>query len=194
MHRLKGPAPVDPGRSGQTVTFHRVPPCTTPTVAPVLSLAVMPSGPRFLLDSYSWLGKPRQWLSVGSHPQRDLVLDECTVSATHCFLFRERTTGRLYVSDAQSKNGVFVNGVRLFQGMVELTCGSLLSLGSALLLARGARGADERPIVSGRTLHEICEQALTILGSQSKAARALHVKRTTLRDWLASHKFEPTGD
>ena len=56
-------------------------------------------------------------LTVGRHPDCDIVIDNAGVSSLHAFLIHER--GRFYVKDAMSKNGVMVNGKKA--NLVELT-------------------------------------------------------------------------
>ena len=67
--------------------------------------------------------------SIGQHAGNDLVLEEPTVSRFHC----EVTVGvgGARVRDLGSMNGVFLDGVRLFDGCPR--SGSLLKLGRATL-------------------------------------------------------------
>ncbi len=56
-------------------------------------------------------------LTVGRHPDCDIIIDNAGVSGLHAFLLQER--GRFYVKDAMSKNGVMVKGKKA--NLVELT-------------------------------------------------------------------------
>lgn len=171
------------------MTWELARPCSQPSEDPVQMLRRLPDGPLFLLDDHRWEGQPQRWISLGAHTDQNIVIDEDTVSALHCLLCRDRKTGRLFVLDADSKNGVWINGVALRDGKVELQSGDLLQLGAVLLLACGRQGLDEQPLLMGTSLHAILEHAERIHGSQRKAASALKVKQPTYSSWLATRKF-----
>ena len=83
----------------------------------------------------------RTWTStgdacaIGSHPSNDVVLDDRTVSRFHCELHMK--TAGLLIRDLGSRNGTFVDGVRVVEAFVR--SGSLLRLGdSAVRLEVGA--------------------------------------------------------
>ena len=71
----------------------------------------------------------RETYSLGSHPSNDLVLSTDTVSRFHCELRMDGTHVR--VVDLGSRNGTFVDGVRVETGFLEP--GSTLRLGEATL-------------------------------------------------------------
>ena len=189
MHRLEARDEAGPARSGTTVTWDYAR-SRRKVSDPVQTLKLLPDGPVFRLDVHRRWGWPKRYLSVGADSRCNIVIDEPTISALHGFFVRKRRASRLFVEDARSKNGVWVNNVRVY-GKVEVASGSLVSLGAALLLACGKNGEKQRPIVSGSTLHEILERAIAIYGSQRKAAEALRIKQATYSRWLAQHRFEP---
>ena len=177
------------GRHGQTVTWELARPCSTPTDDPVRTLRLIPEDRIYRLDDYRWEGRPRRWVSIGKDPDSAIHIQDDTVSDEHCSLFRDRKTGRLYVEDCRSKNGVRVNDVLVFDGRVELASGSLLSLGATILMACGRAGDAQRPVVSGVTLHEILERAIAVYGTQNCAADSLKIKRATFSRWLTTQRF-----
>jgi DNA-binding NtrC family response regulator len=69
----------------------------------------------------------KRLIYVGSSPECDIVVDHPTVSRTHCKIEVDRTGHR--VRDLQSKNGVFVNGVRVVEAYLPRE--ALLRLGGA---------------------------------------------------------------
>ncbi len=71
--------------------------------------------------------------ALGSHPSNDLVLDEPTVSRFHCELSSSAKGVR--IRDLGSTNGTFVDGVRVFDAILE--DGSRIQLGSRTLRLSG---------------------------------------------------------
>jgi pSer/pThr/pTyr-binding forkhead associated (FHA) protein len=65
---------------------------------------------------------------VGSSPDADLVVDEPTVSRRHVEL--RLVPGGCLVRDLDSKNGTFVDGLRLSGGAVPLPDGSRVVFGT----------------------------------------------------------------
>jgi hypothetical protein len=63
---------------------------------------------------------------IGRTPPSDLILTDSQVSRSHCTVIPR--DGRLVVSDLNSTNGTFVDGVRL-TGPAELPVGSILRVG-----------------------------------------------------------------
>ena len=177
-----------PRHTGPTVTWHLQ--CdSTPSPDPVQYVRqVLPDGPLFELAAYRWEQRPRRWVSIGRTDELDIVLDNETVSETHCFLVRDRKTGRLQVSDADSKNGVYINGTRVTDA--EIKPGDLLSLGAVVLLVCGGAGIEQRPTLSGHCLHDILQQAIQLYGSNASAAKALKIAESTLASWIEKEKFK----
>ncbi len=67
-------------------------------------------------------GQPVQ---IGTDPSNDVVLHDNTVSRFHCRI--EPTPCALRVRDLESRNGTFINGVRVFYA--EVAAGSMLHVG-----------------------------------------------------------------
>ena len=186
----QGPTRLGPrGRLGPTVTWELARLRSTPVEDPVMALRLLPRGPLLVLDSYRREGRARGWISVGAHPERHIVVDAPMVSAMHAFLIRDRKTRRLLVLDADSRNGVMVNGVLVCEGKAELQSGDVLSLGPTLLLACGRRGERQKPVLMGATLHAVLEHGQTVHGSQRNAARVLDITQSTYSSWLVTQKF-----
>ena len=74
-------------------------------------------------------------LVVGKSAACDVVVPDPTVSRNHCTL--ERRNGVLFVRDASSRNGTYVNDRRV--ECIELAPGAELLIGSTRFLALGAR-------------------------------------------------------
>jgi pSer/pThr/pTyr-binding forkhead associated (FHA) protein len=67
-------------------------------------------------------------VTLGRHPNCDVVIDDPSVSRVHASLRRE--AGRWVLHDLASRNGTFLNGRRAAQ--VEVLPGDELRLGSAV--------------------------------------------------------------
>ncbi len=52
-------------------------------------------------------------VTLGRMPSNDILVDEPSVSRFHCFFQQDPHTGFWHVSDAESFNGTFCDGVRL---------------------------------------------------------------------------------
>ena len=65
-------------------------------------------------------------ITIGRKPGCSLVFDRPTVSGNHCEIRVEGTS--LELTDQQSRNGTFINGVRVM-GRTRLTSGVILRLG-----------------------------------------------------------------
>jgi hypothetical protein len=70
--------------------------------------------------------------SIGRSNTNRVVLDDCAVSRRHAVLMVHET-GACEVGDAQSRNGVFLNGRRV-QGVAQLSPGELLQIDCFRLL------------------------------------------------------------
>lgn len=70
-------------------------------------------------------------LKIGKLAENDLVLDMSSLSREHCQIFFHQ--GRYYIQDLNSKNGTYVNGVRITRE-VMLQDGAVVQLGSYQLL------------------------------------------------------------
>ena len=71
-------------------------------------------------------------LRVGRKPPSDIVVAEAEVSGRHCEVLVEAGHDSLVVTDLQSTNGTFVDGVRV-QGRARLREGGLLQVGRRVL-------------------------------------------------------------
>jgi hypothetical protein len=74
----------------------------------------------------------RRGLVIGRATAADIVLSNNLVSRQHCSVRRERN--RLFISDLQSQQGTFVNGVRLPPGEHPLEPGDRIEVGQIELL------------------------------------------------------------
>jgi pSer/pThr/pTyr-binding forkhead associated (FHA) protein len=65
-----------------------------------------------------------------THVGPDLPLDEATVSLEHAIIHASAVPGRMKIEDLKSRNGTYVDGVRILPGQkLELRDGQLLTLG-----------------------------------------------------------------
>ncbi|GAA3586448.1 hypothetical protein GCM10022198_07310 [Klugiella xanthotipulae] len=86
------------------------------------------AGARFLLDTDSTI--------AGRHPEVSIFLDDVTVSRRHAEFTRAGTA--FHVSDMNSLNGTFCNGVRI-DGPTDLTDGAEVQVGKFKLTFYASR-------------------------------------------------------
>ena len=91
-------------------------------------------------------------------PDVDIVVSDPEISRVHARLERDDAGGTYRIVDCGSRNGLWVDGVRVEQ-QHALRHGSVIRLGASLLvmaevdLPKGQRLAGERPGLLGRSLH-----------------------------------------
>jgi len=101
-----------------------------PAESPTLVVRKGPQpGERFHID--------RPALSVGRDPESDIFLNDMTVSRAHANL--ELSDGAVWVSDAGSLNGTYVNGVCVEKA--RLSNGDVLQIGTFQMLFSDGTGA-----------------------------------------------------
>ncbi len=71
-----------------------------------------------------------EWLTVGRHPDNDIVLDDATVSAHHAVI--ESMPYGYQIRDLDSTNGMRVNGEKTTLSKLQFT--SVIIIGSHTLL------------------------------------------------------------
>jgi DNA-binding NtrC family response regulator len=138
-----------------------------------LHLAV-PGGRRIALDSGFTVGKARD---------NRLVLEDSCVSRHHLAI--DVTSGQVRVRDLNSKNGTFVNGVRV--SVAELSPGTVIGLGNARLRVTHAPASDTPILGESASIAAVRQQvsvlaptelSVLILGETGSGkeliARALH--------------------
>lgn len=87
---------------------------------------------------------------IGQGPQNDLVLDDDTVSTQHARL--EFATGGWRLTDLESRNGTFVDGVRLAPGVpTPLPDNALVTFGAMELGFLASAGADPESAAAAYT-------------------------------------------
>ena len=79
------------------------------------------------VGSHSLTLKPGQSVTIGRDPNADLTIDDDTVSSTHARV--EYASGAWVLQDLGSRNGTFMNGVRV--GEARLKGAALFTLGAA---------------------------------------------------------------
>lgn len=132
--------------------------------------------------------RPERPVVLGSNEACVIRVEDDSVSEEHCALrLRDR---RWYVQDRGSKNGSFVDGVRLPQhAPVELSAGSVLALGEREFLACGSQGLRQVARTAPR-FREYGRRAVRFHRTKSQAARLLGVPRQTLQGWLKRMRGE----
>lgn len=130
--------------------------------------------------------QPERPIVLGKQDSCAIYVDDNNASGEHCSLqYRQR---RWYVLDHGSKNGSFLDGVRLpAHAPVELCAGSLLTVGKQQFLACGASGLGQ-VARSAPPVVEYGRRAVDIHGTPSRAARRLGMPRQTLQGWLKRRK------
>lgn len=71
-------------------------------------------------------------ITIGRTQNNDVVLEESSVSKFHAYL--QQKEGRWHLSDAGSRFGCTVDGVKLTDKSVEVNCKSKIVLGTGLLV------------------------------------------------------------
>jgi hypothetical protein len=108
------------------------------------------------------------------------VIEDGAVSRFHCLIHWQRR--RVFVHDCGSKNGVWVDGVRVHDG--ELLPQTTLTLGRTTLVAYGS-GEDQGANIKAGNPDQFLFRAVALYGTIRAASRGLGVAYSTLRD-----KFE----
>ena len=87
--------------------------------------------PRYVtvLPGERFVSLAEDFVSIGSDPTCDIVIADSVVSRRHCRLERRREAW--WVVDTHSKNGTFLNGVRLSSGLVR--AGDVIGVGRHVL-------------------------------------------------------------
>jgi ABC-type multidrug transport system ATPase subunit len=98
-----------------------------------------------------------QRVTIGRAPENTIVLADLTVSANHAVLERA-SDGSYLITDLNSSNGTFVNGLRVVQ-RARVDEGSVISLGRHLL--RFTRGTLEEYVESGQAYLEALNLTVT---------------------------------
>lgn len=152
---------------------------------PVRSFRRLPDGPVFVLDSFvSDIGAPKKRLAAGSDLSIDISLvGDSTVSAVHCLIAREDE--RVFVYDADAKNGTYVNGIRVDVGhRVEVFPGSVIVLGKTLLVACNNVEGRQPPEIMAVDIDSFVRKLHDVYGSARRAAATIGVAPATFRRWL----------
>jgi pSer/pThr/pTyr-binding forkhead associated (FHA) protein len=101
---------VDPWQAAALIAEHQAAIDALPAGSALLVVHRGPqAGARFLLDTPA--------TSAGRHPQRDIFLDDATVSRKHA-VFVQRAGG-VTVQDEGSLNGTYVNGVSVSEARLR---------------------------------------------------------------------------
>jgi len=104
-----------------------VPPSAAPILAGFLVSYAEPLGRYWpLLQGKNRVGRRAERSFAGP----DLPLDDPTVSLEHAVIFASAAPGRMKIEDMRSRNGTYLDGLRIAPGQkVELRDGQLLTLG-----------------------------------------------------------------
>lgn len=135
-----------------------------------------------LRDSSPWIIPLHDNFSIGRLESSDLILSSTSVSRKHAKLRFE--SGDLYVTDLNSSNGTYVNGVRL-KGKALLRDGDLLKIGQSEF--RVAEGLPEETEGADHTLVGLDDGPLDFSSSYNLSEREseilyLLVKGLNLQD------------
>ncbi len=101
----------------------------------IIALGMESSAPRFRGQETDVIPLAEDRISIGREPDRDLVLPDPMISATHALL--ERTAEGCFLSDVQSRIGTFVNGRSIIRQRLE--SGDRVQLGPYLFRFDGDR-------------------------------------------------------
>lgn len=144
----------------------------------VLGLRIVPGGQSFAFDDYRYEGNQKKYITVGSSPTSDIIIDDPAVSRRHCLI--ERKVTAVTVFDSGSRNGTFVNGTRVTESV--LIPGSVLTIGTTRLFAWDA---DSRRAIVASSIPSFLQNALIMYdGNVTQTAGAIGVPKSTLAGWL----------
>lgn len=68
--------------------------------------------------------------TIGSSKDNDIVLDDPSVSANHCYILHRANTKSNFLKDEGSTNGTFINGEELFDAQKAVTDGDEIKIAS----------------------------------------------------------------
>lgn len=98
-------------------------------------------------------------ITVGRSHNNDVVIDDATVSRTHCQFIQDEN-GNIYVIDTNSKNGVYVNGTKKY-GKKYLSSSDIVRIGNTTLpwknyfspkeIPGSSSGPEPTPVSDGET-------------------------------------------
>jgi hypothetical protein len=131
----------------------------------------------YAFDSFKSQGTPKQILTIGASAGNDIIIDDPAVSQFHCLLHRQN--GQVFVHDCDSKNGVWLDDVRVQTG--ELHPQSTLTLGRTILVVYGSQDDQGAHIKAGNP-DQLLLRALDLYGGIRAASRGLGMAYSTLRD------------
>ena len=137
---------------------------------PVLTVRHLASGDVYDLVELCASGRRR--FSVGRSPFANLTIPDAYVSFDHCLFYFEKR--RFFVKCVGAKNRTLVNGVPLKprSGYVELTPGTVLTLGTTELLVCGRQGEDQEGIRSPADLVTAAARIAAFRGRRSPGRQA----------------------
>jgi len=144
----------------------------------IYNFRILPNGRQYSLDSFRLAGKPKKYITIGSSPNTDISIDDPAVSRSHCLLKQSRRG--LLLQDGGSKNGTWVNGVRIDEYV--LTPGTVFVVGATRILASGMSG---KVRIVGSSVRSFVNNAYIIYGGSIRfTADALGVPRSTFSGWV----------
>ena len=115
------------------------PPATPRAAAdPPTHLRLMPDGPLYALDGYRHEGRPMEWVTIGSAPHRNIVVDDESVEACHCLVGPR--DDHLEVWDEKLERRTMINGVPFAGTTGRAVAGNLITVGRVTFLACGRAG------------------------------------------------------
>jgi pSer/pThr/pTyr-binding forkhead associated (FHA) protein len=127
-----------------------------------------------VFDSFTMAGQIKREISIGRARRCDIQLADSAVSALHCEIER-RQDGTCVIVDANSKNGIFVNDVKVTRA--ELWPGMWVFIGHTELIAIGQ--GEEVPVL-GRNYTSYLVRAREVHGTAESAADLIHRSVSTI--------------
>jgi pSer/pThr/pTyr-binding forkhead associated (FHA) protein len=180
---------ANPARSARvpartvTISFHGI---GGTNHGPALGLRTLDGDKLYAFQAFKTSGRQKRMLTVGASEENDMVIEDEAISRVHCLIHWQRR--RVFVRDCGSKNGVWLDGVRVQSG--ELHPQSTLTLGRTTLVAYGA-GKDQGANVKAGNPDQLLFRAITLYGSIRAASRGIGMAYSTLRDKFEKLTGEP---
>jgi DNA-binding NtrC family response regulator len=105
-----------------------------------------------------WQSVDRRLVYVGSAPDNDVVIDDATASRVHCKIEVDRHGHR--IRDLESKNGTFVNGIRICDAYLPPEC--TLKIGESEFAFQLGQESVEVHLASGNQFGELLGESLVM--------------------------------
>jgi hypothetical protein len=146
-------------------------------LGPTLGLRTLTGDKEYAFRAFKIQGRQKRLLTIGASADNDIVIEDEAASRYHCLIFRQRR--QVFVRDCDSKNGVWLDGVRVQVG--ELRPHATLTLGRTTLVAYGPHD-DQGANIKATSPDQFLRRAVALYGGIRAASRGFGIAYSTFRD------------